>query len=427
VKALLISLYHPELVRGGAQQICYELFEGLKATPGVEPTLLAAVDPSMTHLYKSAARITGFDGRDNEFIFLSRGYDYFWNRLEGDDLSEAFATFLRQVRPDVVHFHHFLLLGLDLLTLTRRTLPEARIVFTFHEFLAICMANGQMVRKSDNSICDRATAVRCHQCFPDISPEYFFMREMWVKRHLASVDLFTMPSRFMIDIYARWGVERSRMVHVTNGQGENRITPPPERARTKRNRFGFFGQMVDNKGVWVILQAVAILRAESFTDFVVELNGDNLQYASEARRREIEDFLETERQRPIEERIVFHNGGYEVGQLPTLMGRIDWGLVPSVWREAFGLVVSEAWLHGRPVICSKIGGPGERVIDEENGLHFAVADPRSLAEVIRRASTEEGLWERCAAGVKPPAGRDVMVSGFLDLYRNGAPATAVAA
>ena len=31
-RVLLISLFHPELMRGGAQQICYELFEGLKAT-----------------------------------------------------------------------------------------------------------------------------------------------------------------------------------------------------------------------------------------------------------------------------------------------------------------------------------------------------------------------------------------------------------
>ena len=35
MKVLLLSLFHPELVRGGAQQICYELFEGLKAQPGI--------------------------------------------------------------------------------------------------------------------------------------------------------------------------------------------------------------------------------------------------------------------------------------------------------------------------------------------------------------------------------------------------------
>jgi glycosyltransferase involved in cell wall biosynthesis len=424
VKVLLVSLYHPELVRGGAQQICHDLFEGLSESEGVTPTLLAAVDPTMPQLYKSGARITGFDGRANQFIFLSRGYDYFWHRLQGDDLAEAFANFLRQVKPDVVHFHHFLLYGLDFIALTRRTLPEARIIFTFHEYLAICMANGQMVRKTDGSICDRATPIRCHQCFPETSPEYFFMREMWTKRYLDDVDLFTTPSRFMIDLYAKWGVDPARMAHVTNGQGEGRILALAERPRTKRNRFGFFGQLVDNKGVWVILQAVALLRAEGFTDFVVELNGDNLKYASEARRAEIEAFIEAERARPLDERILVHNGGYEVGQLAALMNRIDWCLVPSVWREAFGLVVSEAWLHGRPVIGSNVGGMAERIVDGENGLHFAVADARSLAETIRRACTEEGLWDKLAAGIKPPAGRDVMVGKYLELYRNGLPAAA---
>ncbi len=44
MKVLLLSLHHPELVRGGAQQVAYELFEGLKEVPGVEPVLLAAID-----------------------------------------------------------------------------------------------------------------------------------------------------------------------------------------------------------------------------------------------------------------------------------------------------------------------------------------------------------------------------------------------
>src|SRR5690349_20217175 len=137
---LLVSFFHPELVRGGAQQVCYELFQGLRDEPDVEPTLLASVDDSMPALYKSGARITGFDRRPNEFLFLSRDYDYTWHRVPSDLLIESYVEFLELVRPDVVHFHHFLTLGIDLLSITRRTLPNARIVFTFHEFLAICAA-----------------------------------------------------------------------------------------------------------------------------------------------------------------------------------------------------------------------------------------------------------------------------------------------
>jgi glycosyltransferase involved in cell wall biosynthesis len=426
MKVLLLSLYHPELVRGGAQQIAYELFEGLKGEADVEPTFLAAVDPAIAALYKSGARITGFDGRPGEFVFLSRGYDYMWHKLTGDDLAEAYVNFLKDTAPDVVHFHHFLLFGLDFITLTRRALPEARIVFTLHEYLSICMAHGQMVRTTDSSVCNRASPVRCNQCFPEISPEYFFMREMWTKRHLEAVDVFTTPSSFMIDIYADWGLAADRIVHVANGLGHARPSRSPEVRREKRNRFGFFGQMVDNKGVHVLLRAVGLLRAEGFTDFVVELNGDNMRFASEARRKEIEEFIEAERQLPFEEQIVFFNGAYEVGQLADLMGRIDWCVVPSVWREAFGLVVSEAWTFGRPVIASNIGGMAERVRDGGNGLHFPAGDARALAETIRRAATEEGLWARLAAGIRPPPERDAMVADFLEVYGE-APRAAEAA
>ena len=109
------------------------------------------------------------------------------------------------MRPDVVHFHHFFTFGVDLLTLTRRELPDARIVFTFHEFMSICAADGQMVRKTDRSLCTRASGVRCHQCFPDRSPEQFLMRRLWMQRHLSVVDAFTCPSHFMLDIYETLG------------------------------------------------------------------------------------------------------------------------------------------------------------------------------------------------------------------------------
>ena len=100
LKVLLVSLFHPELVRGGAQQICYELFEGLKAKEGVEPTLLASIDPSLPALYKSGARITGFDGREGEYLFLSQEYDYWWHRTSNALLLESYAEFLRMIDPE---------------------------------------------------------------------------------------------------------------------------------------------------------------------------------------------------------------------------------------------------------------------------------------------------------------------------------------
>ncbi len=420
MRVLLIGVFHPEIVRGGAQQVCYELFEALQATPGIEPTLLAAIDPSCESLYKSGARITGFDGRPNEFLYLSREYDYWWHKSGNRLLHESFVEFLQLVQPEVVHFHHFMLLGLDLLTLTRRTLPNVRIVFTLHEFLGICAADGHMLRRNDRSLCRHASQVRCSQCFPGRRPEEFFMREMWVKRHFEAVDVFTTPSRFMIEHYVDWGLERDRIVHVTNGQRDYTGGHRLPASRGRHNRFGFFGQLVDDKGVWVLIEAVRQLRSEGFTDFVVEINGGNLQYASEARRAEIEAFQKEEEALPFEERRVFFLGSYAVDQLRQRMGRVDWCVVPSVWYETFALVISEAWMFGRPVIGSDVGAMAERIHHDKDGLLFGVGDSRALAETIRRACTEKGLWERLSGGIQAPPPREAMLEGMLDVYRDSA-------
>ena len=328
----------------------------------------------------------------------------------------ALAEFLRQVAPDVVHVHHFMTLGIDILTLIKQVLPQCRLVFTFHEFLAICAADGHMVRKTDRSLCTQASQVRCHQCIPDRSPEQFMMRKMWFMRHFAQVDAFTCPQPFMLDHYVKWGIAAEQLTCVTNGQRDYAVRGRLPAASPKRNRFGFFGQYVDVKGVQIILRAVALLRAEGFTDFVVELNGDNLRYASAAMRDEMQAFLKAEAERPVQERIVSENGSYEVSQLPSRMGRVDWCIVPSVWWESFGLVISEAWMFGRPVICSNVGGMAERNPHDVFALQFAMGEPRALAETIRRACSEPGLWDRLAQALPPPPPRDAMVDGFMKTY-----------
>ena len=413
-KVLLISLFHPELMRGGAQQICYELFEGLKQRGDCDVTLLASSDGSYPALFKAGARITGFDGRDGEFLYLMQEYDHWFHKTSSVLHIDALIEFFETINPDVIHFHHFFTFGVDIISLARRILPHARIVFTLHEFMSICAANGQMVRLTDRSLCTHASQIRCHQCFPDRSPEQFLTRLLWFQSHLAHVDVFTCPSHFMIEHYVRWGIDRRIIRQVTNGQRPYGQRSLP--ASGPKTRFGFFGQFVDNKGIQIILRAVSQLRAQGFTGFSVDLNGSNLQYATPAIRQEIEAFLQAEALLPVDEQIVFNNGSYHVDELPSRMSRVDWCIVPSIWWEIFGLVISEAWMFGKPIICSNVGGPAERIANEVDGLHFQMGDHRALANTMRRACTEEGLWDRLAAALPAPPTREAMVEAFLDLY-----------
>lgn len=417
-RVLLISHYHPELIRGGAQQCCYELFEGLKQEPGIEPFFLAATDGTYPALYKPGATLTGFDGRENEYLYLSTDYDWLWHRTRSPAHIAAFANLLETLRPDVVHFQHFMLLGIDMLSLTRSVLPECRIVFTFHEYLTMCEARGHMVRTTDGSLCSTPSPVRCHQCLPHHSPEHFTIRRMWFMRHLSVVDRYACACHFQVAHHVAWGIDPSKIYVVPNGE-QNKVHSALQISRDgPANRFGFFGQYIDAKGVHIILRAVDLLRASGFRDFRVELNGDNLRFASAAVRQEIETFLAAESRLPGPEQLVIDNGAYHVEQIETRMHRIDWSLVPSIWWEAFGLVISEARMFRRPIICSNVGGMAERVRHEVDGLHFQMGDPRSLADAMYRAATEPGLWKRLSDATPAVPSREDVVKAYRVIYEN---------
>lgn len=417
LKVLLISLGHPELVLGGSPVVCQELFDELRGREDIECTMLAAVDREAGDVHQPKAGITGFDGRDGEYLLHQTDYDYWLQRNNEPVLIDAFIALLETLEPDIVHFHHFQSIGVDLIGTVRRILPSCRILLTFHEFAAICVADGHMVRRTDRSLCDRASPVRCHQCVPDRQPEEFMVRKLWLEQFFSQVDHFICPSHFMINPYVRWGIARDRISHVSNGQRSRLIRPLLETAGDRRDRFGFFGLLHDDKGVTVLLRAVSLLREAGFTGFSVDINGGGIQHATPAVRREIEAFQEVEQHLPPGERIVSFNGAYSLDQIQSRMARVDWTIVPSVWWEIFGLVISEAWMFGRPVICSNVGGMAERVTHEADGLHFEMGDAASLAATIRRACTEQGLWERLHGAIPAPPSRTAMADGYLALYR----------
>ncbi len=423
-RTLFVSVFHPEIVRGGAQQAAYELFRGFRDA-GRDAIFLASIEPgNAPALFKPGAIVTGFDQRENEYLLLNDSFEHSWYRNLNVRAVRWFAEFLREMKPDVVHFHHFMTIGIDLFLVARRVLPEARLVLTLHEMLAICKANGHMVRKQDRTLCTRASPVRCNQCFPDIAPEMFQLRDDWIRQCLGAFDAYITPTRFLKQRYVEWGLPEARIHVVANAQedyaqstagGLLRIATqdPPERPR---NRFAFFGQLVDVKGLLVVFEALELYARTHEAPITFEINGANLAFATEAFRTRFDAFLAAaESLRPVVE--VRFNGGYAMEDLPVRMARTDWVLVPSTWWEIFGLVVSEAFMFGKPPIVSNLGGIGERVTHDVNGLQFNVGDARSLAQVLHRAATEAGLHARLSAaspGV-PPVGD--IVEEHLDVYR----------
>ncbi|MBC7317000.1 MAG: glycosyltransferase, partial [Chloroflexi bacterium] len=65
-----------------------------------------------------------------------------------------------------------------------------------------------------------------------------------------------------------------------------------------------------------------------------------------------------------------------------ILRQFDYLVVPSLWRETFGMVVQEAEAAGTPVIASRIGAL-QRVQDGLSGRLFEPGDIQGLARILR--------------------------------------------
>ena len=139
---------------------------------------------------------------------------------------------------------------------------------------------------------------------------------------------------------------------------------------------GFVGRLVPEKGLGVLLAAVA------GTDWRVEVAGDGPGRA---------DFVGQAERLGLADRVSFV--GYVGDRLPELYRRLDVLAVPSLatrrWVEQFGRVAVEAMASGVPVVASREGALPDVVAGA--GILVASDDPAELRAGIT-AALEPARW-----------------------------------
>jgi glycosyltransferase involved in cell wall biosynthesis len=410
-KILFVSHNHPVIRPGGAEGYALELYKAMRDSDSFEPIFLARTGPPMatTRQYHLDTPFTSVNEDPNQYFLYTDLDDYDWlngRSRQKRTLTKHFRDFLLAHQPDIVHFQHSYMLGYDAIRVVRNTLPHVPIVYTLHEYLSICHRNGQMLRAANEELCSGSSPRRCHECFPDTSPQAFFMRERFIQSQFSLVDLFIVPNPNALERFVDWGIPRGKI--VAEPYGKLPVTNPAKvEARQVRNQFGFFGQLLRSKGISVLLRAVE-LAAGSF-DGHVWIHGSNLDLQPQTFQDEFGALLERTR------RNVTMVGRYEPDELPELMEKVDWVVVPSLWWETGPLVVYEAFQHGRPVICSDIDAMAEKVEDGVSGLHFHRGDAHDLASVLERA-TDPQLWEQLRGGIPNVHSMDNHMATLSHMY-----------
>jgi glycosyltransferase involved in cell wall biosynthesis len=395
-RILVMAHAHPDFSLGGGEIAAYNLFKAYQGQEDVEEAWFLA----------RADRHRGLTGhislrRANEYVWEQAVHD--WHLMKAahqESLTTWFADFIRAVKPTVVHTHHYAHLGLEYLRVIKQVDPSIRIYMTLHEYMAICGNNGQMIKTGSFKLCSRESNDECRGCFPEKTAEDFWLRKHYFQSHFKLVDGFIAPSEFLRQRYIAWGLKPEQIVVIENGQADEQpLAPRPLREGETRNRFAFFGQINPYKGVDLVLEALHSMPKAERKKIVLEVHGANLEHQPAEYREKVEALREP----LIKQGVVQWVGPYQPHELRARMASVDWVLVPSIWWENSPMVIQEAFISGRPVICSDIGGMAEKVRDGIDGFHVAAGSVTQWAMTLEKAaSTPLENYDQLRSGINRP-------------------------
>ncbi len=415
MKALIYVHGHPRLQPGGSEVAAYALFRDLKAR-GQDPVFLGVAESAFMGGHPALMPFT--DDR-SEFVMPGLISDHFL--FTGGRRAQVLDQIVELVKDraiEVLHFHHFLGIGADGLVYLRHRLPDVGFVFTAHEYLSLCARDGQMLMTDLAGRCTRPQFEKCARCVKTAPPAYFALREALFRQVFSGFDAVISPSRFLAERLTESTICWCP-VQVIENKNDNAASFEPEAGEPsqKVNRFGFFGQINPFKGADLLLEAAAIHQrqpgaAPAEFHLFGGIAGDNLAYS-----------YFVSRQLSATEGLIFH-GRYDGRQVIELMRGMDWIVVPSIWWENSPVVIEEALIAGRPVICSDIGGMAEKVEDGVFGLHFKVGNASALAATFERCCGNLELWRQLAAGRRRPASSDEVAARHNEVYAMAAAAAA---
>lgn len=208
-----------------------------------------------------------------------------------------------------------------------------------------------------------------------------------------------------------WGLPGEKIDVFENGQS---AADTPRGVRepgpSGTTHFAFFGKVFRAKGVLLLLEAIELLPREILERCEFSIYGSGIEEEPHLVRSEFAARLGRL------SKFVRAHGAYAPEEQGSLMARVDWVVVPSIWWENSPMVIQEAFAHGVPVIASNIGGMAEKVTDGVNGLHCRTNDPRDWARLIIRAASTSGLREELAAGIRRPPTVAESAAWHLSLY-----------
>jgi len=293
----------------------------------------------------------------------------FFNGIYNQASRRQIRRLLSKEKPDLVHIHNVFPL------ISPSVLPECRlagmpVVMTVHNYRLICPNGLNVVRGQVCEKCCGGQEIFCvlRNCEGDIFKSIGYAVRTYVARKrryfLDNVSMYAALTEFQRQRLIAEGFPAERIDVVPNMVEPNGFGP----ADVPGQYVGYVGRVSPEKGVDTLVAA-----GRECSSIAFKVAGDYHRMLHLVRRapRNFE-FL----------------GHLDSDAMKEFYASAKIIVLCSIWYEGFPMVLVEAMLHSKLVICSRIGGLPEIVEDGVTGLLFDPGNAGDLAEKIQY------LWDR---------------------------------
>lgn len=346
-------------------------------------------------------------------------FGYLYNN---PDIASYLENDLKNNPPDMVHVTSCETLSASVLKVVKDA--KLALVMSLTDFWFLCPQINLL--RSDGQNCNgQTTAWECLRCTMSHSKAYRWPSSFLPERSVSSLLMGVSRSPFFSRLRGLRGMagdmaKRKEFLHHSLSLADYRITAsnfvrsvfvangvkvPIEvrpyghnlswlkdyngKSPSKVIRIGFIGQIINSKGVHLLLKAAKMIYKKHKHEFEIIIYGNmekNIDYSEKL--RDIAEGMGNIR----------FLGTYLHENSAVVFSNIDILVVPSLWYD-FPLIIYEAFATKTPVIATNLGGMAEAITHNESGLLFERGNVNDLAHQFNRIIEEPELLKRLQTGI----------------------------
>lgn len=276
---------------------------------------------------------------------------------------------LKKEKPDLIHVGHLMRVFPIIFAAIDLEIPYIQTLTDFH-----LLCPKIMLMPTSDTLCAGPEGGEACKRFCSELPETYIKNRLalstGILQHASAV---VAPSTFVAEIFQR-EVPGINVIVNNHGLRQDNLIPQ-EKVYSKDDevRFGFIGNLAVHKGAHHLIKVFSEMNHPK-AKLLVYGSGEP-------------EFVNKLKQLAGDSKVEF-KGSFPADTLPEVLQNVDVFVNPALWYETYSFVNHEALSSEIPVICTRLGGMYEKIVEGKNGFTYPAGDGEALKDLMLRLADD---------------------------------------